>query len=78
MIKAFVVGSVLLNSQVVGLLKIEIMKKFLLFLLLLCISYGQVQIGDDINGEELTDFASIVSLSNDGSILAIGAPFNFP
>jgi hypothetical protein len=47
------------------------------FLLLTFSSFGQVQIGTDINGEAVGDFSGYpVSLSSDGTILAIGAIFN--
>jgi len=49
------------------------MKKLVLFLVLPFLSYGQVQIGDDIDGEFEGDRASRVSLSSDGNIIAIGA-----
>ena len=35
-----------------------------------------IQIGNDIDGENAGDFAGRLSLSSDGSILAIGAPLN--
>ena len=34
------------------------------------------QLGQDINGEAYGDYAVIVSLSSDGSVVAIGAPDN--
>lgn len=50
------------------------MKKILLFILFPVIAYGQVQIGEDINGESLEDhFGTSTSLSCDGNILAVGA-----
>lgn len=50
------------------------MKKILLFILFPVISYGQIQIGEDINGESLEDhFGTSTSLSCDGNILAVGA-----
>ncbi|WP_298755546.1 T9SS type A sorting domain-containing protein [uncultured Psychroserpens sp.] len=54
------------------------MKKItLLFLILPFLGLSQVQIGDDIDGEADNDFSgSSVSLSSDGSIVAIGAPMN--
>ncbi|MBU2926745.1 T9SS type A sorting domain-containing protein [Winogradskyella psychrotolerans] len=54
------------------------MKKLLrLFILIPFLSFGQVQIGQDIDGEASEDFSGhSVSLSNDGSIIAIGAPYN--
>jgi Flp pilus assembly pilin Flp len=54
------------------------MKQFLLFisLLPLCL-FSQTQIGQDIDGESVNDRSgSSVSLSSDGSIVAIGAPYN--
>ena len=40
-------------------------------------SFGQVQIGTDIDGEAAGDFSGFsVSLSDDGSVMAIGAPYN--
>ena len=53
------------------------MKKLLFFLLIPILSFGQVQIGDDIDGEAANDFSGgSVSLSSDGTILAIGASGN--
>jgi hypothetical protein len=53
------------------------MKKLLLFLLLPVLSYGQVQIGDDIDGEAAGDFSGIsISLSMNGNAAAVGAIFN--
>jgi len=55
------------------------MKTKLFFLLFLAplIAFGQVQIGADIDGEAAEDeFGDSVSLSADGSIMAIGAPLN--
>ena len=51
------------------------MKKILfLFILIPFISFGQVQIGSNINGIGQFDFlGDSVSLSSDGSIVAIGA-----
>ena len=47
------------------------------FLLLTFSAFSQVQIGTDINGEAVDDWSGYpVSLSSDGTILAIGAPFN--
>ena len=39
-------------------------------------SFGQVQIGSDIDGEAAGDYSGGVSLSDDGTIMAIGAPRN--
>lgn len=54
------------------------MKKiYLLLLLTSTISIAQAQIGFDINGEAVDDWSGwSVSMSFDGSIVAIGAPFN--
>lgn len=52
------------------------MKKVLLFILLPLLSIGQSQIGVAIPGEAANDNSSSVSLSSDGTTLAIGAPFN--
>ena len=53
------------------------MKKLLFFLIIPIISFGQAQVGNDIIGEGLDDrFGQSVSLSSDGTILAIGAPLN--
>ena len=52
------------------------MKQFLLFISLipLCL-FSQTQIGDDIDGKEPGEWSGYsVSLSSDGSIVAIGAP----
>lgn len=50
---------------------------YIVLLLLPCLVIGQIQIGADINGESSGDFSGeSVSLSCDGTILAIGAPFN--
>ncbi|MDO5969512.1 T9SS type A sorting domain-containing protein [Flavivirga aquimarina] len=52
-------------------------KNLFLILLIPFFSLGQTQIGSDINGEAADDFSGhSVSLSEDGSILAIGAPYN--
>ena len=49
----------------------------LLFLLILCIpASAQIQIGVDIDGEAAGDESSLVSLSSDGTRVAIGAPYN--
>lgn len=52
--------------------------KNLLTLIVFCpiLLFGQVQIGLDIDGEFAGDNSSNVSLSSDGSIVAIGAPAN--
>ncbi|NOR28022.1 MAG: hypothetical protein GQ540_05795 [Lutibacter sp.] len=55
------------------------MKKILhyLFFIIPLITFSQVQIGVDINGEAAGDnLGHSVSLSSDGSILAITAPYN--
>jgi Flp pilus assembly pilin Flp len=53
------------------------MKKVLLFILLPFLSMAQTQIGLDIEGEAIGDLSgSSVSLSNDGTTVAIGAPNN--
>ncbi|MEP0263414.1 T9SS type A sorting domain-containing protein [Dokdonia sp.] len=50
------------------------MKKIMLFLLFPFIMYGQTQIGQDIDGEAAADnMGNEVSLSSDGSVLAVGA-----
>ena len=50
------------------------MKRLLLFILFPILSYGQVQIGQDIDGEAADDnMGNKVSLSSDGSVLAVGA-----
>ena len=55
----------------------RIMKKLLLFFLFPWFSYGQVQIGQDIEGEAVGDLFSFrMDISSDGSIIAIGAPDN--
>ena len=55
-------------------------KKILYFILLLTIFipvYSQIQIGNDINGDAFNDFSgSSLSLSSDGRVLAIAAPFS--
>jgi Flp pilus assembly pilin Flp len=51
------------------------MKKALLFVLFPMLSFGQTQIGVDIDGKNYKDYSGFsVSLSSDGSVLAIGAP----
>ena len=53
------------------------MKTTLLFILFPILLFAQTQIGDDIDGEAESDNSgSSVSLSSDGSIVAIGAPQN--
>jgi Flp pilus assembly pilin Flp len=53
------------------------MKKILFFIVLPLLSMAQTQIGADINGEGSDDESGVsVSFSSDGTILAIGAPFN--
>jgi Flp pilus assembly pilin Flp len=49
------------------------MKKTLLFILFPLLSIGQTQIGTDINGESANNFSSSVSLSSDGTVVAIGS-----
>src|SRR5690554_684639 len=52
-------------------------KKLLFFLLLPVLGISQVQIGQDIDGKAAGDLSGYsVSLSSDGSIVAIGAPSN--
>ena len=60
-------------------LKLWIMKTKLLFLALLSTItiYAQTQIGSDIDGEAVDDHSGwSVSISSDGSVVAIGAPSN--
>jgi len=56
------------------------MKPLLLFILILfsvSVSIAQIQIGFDIDGEAADDYSGgNVSVSTDGSRVAIGAPFN--
>ena len=55
------------------------MKKLILLttLLLPFIMFSQTQLGSDINGEAAGDYSGIsVSLSSDGTIVAIGATYN--
>jgi Flp pilus assembly pilin Flp len=53
------------------------MKKVLLFILLPLLSMAQTQIGGDNNGKATDDRSGTsVSISSDGSIVAIGAPYN--
>ncbi|MFL0352849.1 T9SS type A sorting domain-containing protein [Xanthomarina sp. GH4-25] len=52
-------------------------KIILFFLIIPCITFSQEQIGDDIDGEDADNLSgNSVSLSSDGSIIAIGAYFN--
>jgi|GEM_PF-2119727 len=52
-------------------------KKYFIFLLFPIICLGQTQIGENISGESPNDyFGYCVSLSSDGTTMAIGAPFN--
>jgi len=52
-------------------------KQLLFFLLIPFLGFSQVQIGQDIDGENIGDMSgSDVSLSAVGSVLAIGAPIN--
>ena len=52
------------------------MKKLVLLTIPL-LSYGQVQIGQDVDGEAAADNSgNSVSISSDGGAVAIGAPFN--
>ncbi|XMO87946.1 T9SS type A sorting domain-containing protein [Algibacter sp. AS12] len=49
-----------------------------LFLIIPLLTFSQVQIGEDILGEGFADFSgSCVSISGDGTMVAIGAPFNY-
>ncbi|MBC3759915.1 T9SS type A sorting domain-containing protein [Hyunsoonleella sp. SJ7] len=53
------------------------MKNLLFLLLVPFISFSQIQIGDDIDGESMNDYSGCsVSLSSDGSVVAIGAYLN--
>ena len=55
------------------------MKKFILLTTLLIpfIMFSQAQLGSDINGEAASDQSGYsVSMSSDGTIVAIGAPYN--
>jgi hypothetical protein len=57
----------------------KIMKYLLLFMLTFCCStiFAQTQVGSDIEGEAIEDFSGeSVSLSSDGTRMAIGAVFN--
>jgi Flp pilus assembly pilin Flp len=55
--------------------KLKIMKKTLItFLIIPFIGFSQIQIGQDINGENIDDrFGSSVALSEDGNIVAVSA-----
>lgn len=54
-----------------------IMKKTLLFILLPVLSFRQIKIGADIDGEPTASHnGRSVSLSSNGTTLAIGAPGN--
>ncbi|MES2575166.1 MAG: T9SS type A sorting domain-containing protein [Bacteroidota bacterium] len=53
------------------------MKKIILYILFPLLSFGQTQIGSDIDGETAGDQSGYsVSLSGDGSTLAIGSPYS--
>ena len=55
------------------------MKKLILLTTLLIpfIMFSQTQLGSDINGEAAGDYSGCsVSMSSDGTIVAIGAPYN--
>jgi len=55
------------------------MKKVYIFILLFIpfVSFAQVQIGQDIDGEDIDNFSGeSVSISADGNIVAVGARFN--
>ncbi|UKM65532.1 T9SS type A sorting domain-containing protein [Flavobacteriaceae bacterium GSB9] len=52
------------------------MKKNLLFILIPLLSFGQVKIGQDIDGEAAGDGSGRIALSADGEIIAIGASSN--
>src|SRR5690554_755213 len=54
------------------------MNRFLFFLLLIpLLGTGQTQIGQKIEGDTGTDaFGQCVAISSDGSIVAVGAPYN--
>jgi len=52
-------------------------KQLLFFLLIPFLGFCQIQIGQDIDGEAAGDYSGYsVSLSSDGSVVAIGARFN--
>ena len=58
-------------------MKINTMKKLLLFILFPILTYGQVQIGQDIDGENLNDGIPMnISLSSNGNIVAVAAIAN--
>ena len=55
------------------------MKKLILLTTLLIpfIMFSQTQLGSDINGEAASDYSGYsVSMSSDGTIVAIGSPYN--
>ena len=55
------------------------MKKLILLTTLLIpfIMFSQTQLGSDINGESSGDYSGYsVSMSSDGTIVAIGSPYN--
>lgn len=53
------------------------MKITVLFILVPILMCGQIQIGENIDGEETGDVSETsVSFSSDGNIVAIGAPHN--
>jgi hypothetical protein len=52
------------------------MKKLLLLVLIPFLGLSQVQIGADIDGDSGDRFGHILSLSANGNILAVGAPYN--
>lgn len=58
--------------------KQNVMNKIILLILCFPIfSFAQVQLGQDLDGEEEFDFFGFTtSISGDGNIIAIGAPFN--
>jgi len=54
-------------------------KKLLLFLLMPIFTLSQVQIGQKIEGDSKIDaFGTSVAVSTDGTVIAVGAPFNAP
>jgi hypothetical protein len=54
--------------------KTTIMKKLLFFILFPILTYGQVQIGQDIDGENPNDGIPMnISLSSEGNVVAVGA-----
>ena len=52
------------------------MKKLLFFILFPSLLFSQTQIGQDIDGEASEDRLNSISLSSNGNIIAIGAPYN--